>query len=279
MVDIKVNVILTFDDGPRDGYKTILEKLSSRKHPIDGVKRPIAAAFFLQNCQLGNSTKGFEGKDRYKRGVEIHQSKHLVAIHTGSLDDHTCHRVRVKKPFETTNHKVNPKAPAGWNALDSDMIRAKATLKKITGNDPKFVRAAHGHTDAAVIAVYKRQNLENVHWHADSGDTHGISWEKIPAEIKKEIKRVYKKETIVFLFHDKAPTQKNLDLYIDTIETALKSHGRVAVYPSDAEGVSKGLMSAVGEGIFEKQCTHIKKPTSKSKQKAKAAENASLTVS
>jgi hypothetical protein len=259
MVDRKVTVILSFDDGPRGTYSKVLGKLRDRIHPIDGEIRLIPAAFFLQNCLLGNSTPNFETTGGFRRGTAIVNAGHYVAIHTGGRGDHVCHRVRVSKPFESLRHEVVVPPSAGLTALDSDMQRAKRTFQVLTGAKPKYVRAVHGHTNEAVIAAYTRQSLENVHWTIDSKDSHGIPAADVIKSLKEDTKKYSNLETLVYLFHDNGVTARKLGEYIDAIQNTLKENGCVAIYPKNTTEVELGLITAVGKGEFG-TCKHVEKP-------------------
>jgi len=139
--------------------------------------RNIHAVFFIQTHST--APKGIE---RTKNGTEggavvkeLAESGHSIQIHTGSTDDHTLHTTRVKASADDANGDGKIDALDGQNGLESDLIRAKARIKLITGKEPKWVRPPTGvyyTKDPAQDCrpTYQRQNLAVQLWDVVSGD-------------------------------------------------------------------------------------------------------------
>src|SRR5262249_17407548 len=99
--------------------------------------------------------------DGFRVASLAHSEGHVLAVHTGSLADHRCHKWRCTQP---------PDIAGTSNGLDSDMIRAKNAIKKIVGSFPRFVRATYGYTDENCMKVYLQNGLKHVYWDVVSGD-------------------------------------------------------------------------------------------------------------
>ena len=127
----EITVVLTFDDGPHsdplDHGNTTKKVLDVLATPTSRI--PIAAAFFVQT-QVAERMAHPNGRAVVKRA---HEHGDVIGIHTGSVMDHVCHKRRLAAP---------PDLPGTANGLDSDMVRAKASIDALTGTVPKYVRAS-----------------------------------------------------------------------------------------------------------------------------------------
>ena len=93
---------------------------------------------------------------------------HVIAIHTGSDDDHASHTKRVAASAYDVD---GDKKPDGMNGLESDLIRAKAQIQKVLrGNAPSFVRAVGLARNEAVNSTYSRVGLKHIGVNVDSKD-------------------------------------------------------------------------------------------------------------
>jgi peptidoglycan/xylan/chitin deacetylase (PgdA/CDA1 family) len=214
MADIKV--VLTFDDGPRpDRTDRVLATLGAPGDGLDAIK----AAFFVQtHSPVGMASKRGPGlvKQTYEAG-------HLIGIHTGSTKDHTCHKNRVKSPADPLPSDL----PKAANGLDSDMIRAKAVITKVTTAVPKYVRATFGYTNADCLKVYGARLLKHIYWDVASGDADKDSTlATINDNLRKGIIENVRKGqyNLIILFHDPHPiTAAHLGEFIRTIKAAAES--------------------------------------------------------
>jgi peptidoglycan/xylan/chitin deacetylase (PgdA/CDA1 family) len=220
MADIKI--ALTFDDGPDDGALAAGgETEEAKKNRTERVLNTLAAkgdkgAFFVQT-EVPNRLKGANGS---KMGVLTHSDGHILAIHNGNKEDHRCHKSRVAKPSDNAR---------GANGLESDMLRAKQSLKAISGAEPAFVRATYGITNQACMNVYQARNLSHIYWDVDSKDTAAnANKASVSATLKAETeaKLAAGVTRLIYLFHDtKLVTAQSLEAFIGVIDTAVRGKG------------------------------------------------------
>jgi len=211
-----VTIALTFDDGPHAADLGIKENKTEKVLNILR-KKEIKAAFFIQTHAPGRA-KTANGGNVVQRMAE---EGHIVGIHTGSLKDHVEHALRVKDKPEDVNGdgKLD-----GENGLESDLIRAKFLIKKLTGKTPEFVRAPYGRYKAhrEILPTYRRQKLIHVSWDVDSLDNTPLKGRRrSPEEVKKALKDSFaasKFNEVIVLFHDlNLYTSEKLEDYINII--------------------------------------------------------------
>ena len=233
MADIKI--ALSFDDGPHDGPLVASgETDETKKNRTERVLNTLAskgfkAVFFVQT-EVPIRLKSPNGS---KMGVRAHQDGHVLAIHNGNKEDHRCHKSRVAKPADNAGET---------NGLDSDMVRAKKSLKAITGNEPAFVRATYGITNPACMTVYQARNLNHIYWDVDSKDTAaGATKASVSAALKAETeaKLTAGVTKLIFLFHDtKLVTAQSLEAFIGVIDAAVIGKGHTPKFLTTAADVS-----------------------------------------
>lgn len=216
-----VRILLTFDDGPHDGP---LGGQNRTEKVLDALKhKRVKAAFFIQThapSRLASSV-GFEIASR------VHVEGHVLAIHTGSFVDHRCHKWRCTQPADIVG---------ATNGLDADMVRAKAAIKRITGTDPRFVRATYGYTDDRCMEVYSRNRLKHVYWDFVSGDTFRNSTAaSVRAHLAAETTRLARRAVdLICLFHDiNEITAEHLTDLIDEIAASARANGQTPIFVAD----------------------------------------------
>lgn len=222
-----LQIVLTFDDGPHAaGMKAnrtavVLDTL------INNQTQPLhTGAFFIQS----HSRKGknfFHGNTKNGDAMVLRESteKHIVAIHTGSYLDHDLHTNRVQVPPDDVD---GDGLPDGKNGLESDIIRCKAYIKKITGEDTKYIRPPTGAINKDVRASYALHNVKNILWDIDSGDSQGLKPDAVKKQLAKQLTAEIKKNNteVVVLFHDiNGDTAKNLADYMDVLDKTAKANG------------------------------------------------------
>jgi peptidoglycan/xylan/chitin deacetylase (PgdA/CDA1 family) len=241
MADIKIT--LTIDDGPDNN---VLDAVGGpdEKNRTERVLNVLSAkgykaAFFIQT-EVPNRLKGANGA---KMGARSHSDGHVLAIHNGNKEDHRCHKSRVAKDADL---------PGTTNGLDSDMVRAKQSLKAITGTDPAFVRATFGYTNAACMSVYQTRSLKHIYWDIDSTDTAaGANKASVSAALKTktEEKLAAGVTELIYLFHDiKLVTAQSLDAFIGVISTTVSGKGHTPKFLTTSAEVSSLLQSKAKAG-------------------------------
>ena len=231
----EVNVLFSFDDGPHsadpsgDNYTIeVLDELAE-----NAVQKHAKAMWCIQTHvphRGGNSV----GQDVIQ---EQWNQEHVVAIHTGSDEDHIDHRNRVQQPA----YDVNKDGVAdGQNALESDMIRAKSRIAELTGTVPRYVRPVGGNYNADVLAVYQRQQLKRIHWNIDSYDTHGLD----VSQIKERLQILLLEELehgnndLIVLFHElKGVTHGHIKEYMRVLQETAKSKNYSVHFPTGRKEV------------------------------------------
>jgi peptidoglycan/xylan/chitin deacetylase (PgdA/CDA1 family) len=237
MADIKI--VLTFDDGPAAGLTD--KVLAALNAPGEGLD-PIKAAFFVQtHSPIRMATD--RGRGLVKQAFE---ADHVIGIHTGSTIDHACHKKRVILLPDV----LPPELGKPKNGLESDMIRAKVAITKLTAATPKYVRATYGYTNADCMAVYGRTLLKHIHWDVDSGDSEKGSKtpEKINAKLEKAIVEKIRngRRDLIILFHDvQSVTVDNLEEFIQTIRIAAEN----AELISSPAPVRKSSSAAIASSV------------------------------
>jgi hypothetical protein len=120
------------------------------------------------------------------------------------------------------------------NALECDMIRAKASIAAlIGGSTPEYVRAPEGVTNETVLITYASTlvDLDHKLWDVDSTDsTTGDTVAKVTAALGAGIgaRLLLEDRDLVVLFHDRIGlTANNLDVYLLAIAAAVVAGGFV----------------------------------------------------
>ncbi len=241
-----VEVFLTFDDGPHvqdwGRGKNHTERIINTLHD-NAIQKGIRAVFFVQTHAPGRGGTQI-GRDII---ATVAKKGHIIGIHTGSRQDHASHRVRARaRPYDTNGNGVlDPKD--GANGLESDLIRAKARIRKLTGSDPLYVRPTYGERNSTVEAVYERQDLKMILWDIDSGDNIGSPGvDSVNENIHEGMKKCIAagKTQLVILFHDiNSQTAANLEEYIGNISISARNQGKSAVFPTSSERIT-AILSA-----------------------------------
>jgi len=239
-----IEVVLTFDDGPHaappvHGRNHTLKVFHNLKNNV--VQANIKAVFFIQTHAPGRGATPI-GQSII---AMLAQAGHIIGIHTGSTADHASHRTRaIVAPYDVNRNGVLDTAD-GTNGLESDMIRAKARIRKLTGSESLYVRPTYGERNRTVRAVYRRQHLKMILWDIDSADNIGSpSVDVVNFNIDKGMRRCVAagKKQIVILFHDiNSRTALNLEEYLGNICISARKLGKTVVFPTTAERVMQIL--------------------------------------
>ncbi len=213
----------------------------------NSVQDRIKALFFVQThvSYRGESDVGRQLLTR------MGATGHVVGVHTGSTRDHVDHRRRVLAPPYDRNRDGVLDKYDGANGLESDLLRAKARIRTLTGEDPTLVRPTYGVTNPKVRAVYRKLDLRTLLWHVDSRDAldHHRGPDVIAANIRSQIREQIRKgrRTIIVLFHDiNFATQAHLDDYLIAIYEAAEAEGKVAMFPTSAGELERWLQGVLG---------------------------------
>ena len=235
-----IEVVLSFDDGPhvetldsgRNHTQKVFETLRNNL-----LQKNIKAVFFVQThapgrgeTQIGQDIIGTLGREG-----------HVLGIHSGSSADHASHRIRSSALPYDANQNGLLDIGDGLNGLESDLIRARERIRKLTGSVPLYVRPTYGEKSRRATAVYRRQRLKMIMWDIDSGDNTGSpSVDEVNRNIQEGIRRCVAagKKQLVVLFHDiNYQTAANLEEYIATICVSARRLKKTVVFPSSAESV------------------------------------------
>jgi len=197
----------------------------------------ITAVFFVQSHAPGRGATP-TGQDMI---TLLARGGHVVGIHTGSTADHANHRSRAAvRPYDVNGNRVLDAAD-GANGLESDMIRAKARIRKLAGREPLYVRPTYGERNRTVKAAYRWQRLKMILWDIDTGDNTGSpSVDQVNLNIDDGMRRCVAagKKQVVILFHDiNSRTALNLEEYIGNIRISARRLGKTVVFPTTAERV------------------------------------------
>jgi peptidoglycan/xylan/chitin deacetylase (PgdA/CDA1 family) len=240
-----IPIVLTFDDGPHaaagKGVKNYTIEIATLLK-----SRNIVGVFFIQThvkYRFGSKA----GKDVIS---DVKDLGHVIAIHTGSDDDHVPHTKRVEaKAYDVDGDKK----PDGMNGLESDLIRAKAEIQKVTkGDAPRFVRAV-GVTkrNKAVDETYSRVGLKHIGVNVDSKDNeHPRPTMQIViktlAKGDHSVQHAIKAGAphLIVLFHDiNDTTAASIGTYIDEITKDVKAAGRTPEFTASAKAVMDILLA------------------------------------
>lgn len=204
----KVNVILTFDDGPHLGAGS-----ANRTQRVLNVldDHDINAVFFIQ-YYLGKTTRGKNIVD------QAHNEGHIIGVHTG-MDSTDAHADENDHPNRVADQ-----------LLDDDMRQAKSYIRARTGAYPKYVRPPFGRHNSAVRAEYQRQGLNMIMWDVESRDAYpGSTEESINTRLQNQINDLLDNgdRNLVILFHDIHPITSqpaSLNRFIQTIKDTIDNH-------------------------------------------------------
>ena len=213
----------------------------------NSVQDRIKALFFVQ------THVSYRGESDVGRRLlaRMGATGHLVGVHTGSTRDHVDHRRRVLAPPYDRNRDGLLDERDGANGLESDLLRAKARIRTLTGEDPTLVRPTYGATNSKVRAVYCRLGLRILLWHVDSRDAldHHRGARVIAANVRRQLREQIRarRRVIIVLFHDiNVATQAHLDDYLIAIYEAAEAEGKVATFPTTSDELHAWLDEALG---------------------------------
>jgi peptidoglycan/xylan/chitin deacetylase (PgdA/CDA1 family) len=209
---------LTFDDGPNQYTKIVLDTLKQK-----GIK----AVFFIQTAavdELGHPYRGSTdlGKALIKR---MHDEGHMIEIHTGGKVEHEAHAKAARK-----------------GRLKSELGSAKHFVEGLTKATPTLVRPPFGEPfetgsqkDRELVAeIYQSVNLKNLLWDidGDNKDRRAItSAVDLRLHIANEVRMMHKKNwktktispNVVVLYHDsRSATANALAQLIEQIQACTK---------------------------------------------------------
>ncbi len=222
----KVEVVLTFDDGPDLGHRSSQSKTRMVMNALDS--RGIRGVFFIQSHAQDNNGNYYRGNTPTGRQIiaDMIADGHIVGVHTG-LDGKGAH-TWVNR--HTNRHPID---------LYDDLVRAKDLIND-EGGTAEFVRAPFGVTNKDVIDMYSALHLEYVHWdvapegHWDGKKTiFAQTAEEVQVNIRRQIKNQLeliklkkKKPQIVVLFHDiQDRVAYHIESHIEEIEKTIKRNG------------------------------------------------------
>lgn len=240
-----MRVILSFDDGPhhvppgtgKNYTENILRTLETNSVQ-DGIK----AVFFVQTH---TAIRG--GSEVGRRLIaQTAAAGHVVGVHTGSTRDHVDHRLRAARPAYDWNRDGVLDGRDGANGLQSDLLRAKARIKGLTGKEPGLVRPTYGATNRRARAAYRRLGLRMVFWHVDSRDAldRRLGPKVVEANVRGQLREQVRggRGLIIVLFHDiNSTTQAYLDDYLIAIYEAAEAEGKVAMFPTSKTELERWL--------------------------------------
>ncbi len=239
-----IEVVLSFDDGPhaaspdsgRNYTQTVFAALKDNV-----LQKDIRAVFFVQTHAPGRGATPI-GQDMISM---LAKGGHVIGIHTGSKADHASHRARATAAAYDVNGNRVLDAADGANGLESDMIRARARVKKLTGRDCLYVRPTYGERNRSVRSTYRRQGLKMILWDIDSADNTGSpSVDGVNFNLYEGMRRCVNADLkqIIILFHDiNSRTALNLEEYLGNICISARKLGKTAVFPTTTERVMEIL--------------------------------------
>ena len=217
----KVEVVLTFDDGPHTGGNSSQNK--TRLVMKELKSRDIRGVFFIQSHAHSKEGKPFRGNTEIGSAIieDMIVSGHIVGPHTG-LDGKGAHAW------------VNRHTNRNLADVRADMERANKLIHDL-GGTAEFVRPPFGLADDKVIDIYTDLGLEYVHWDvAPEGRWDGRKTvfaqtaDEVQANIRSQIRDQLKagKRQLVVLFHD---IQDRVAYYIEShikeIERTIEREG------------------------------------------------------
>ena len=215
----KVDVVLTFDDGP-----------DSRSGLVNGTRRvldilqdnQLRAVFFIQSHARNDNNRYFRGMEE-KVGIPLVERMqaegHLVGVHTG-VDGQRAHSWANRHPQREA-----------IGELGNDLQRCKNYIKRHTGSDPCYVRPPFGEYNRAVRQRYADYDLNMILWHIDSRDsTSSYDSQDIERHLRSRVSKLVARgqRQLIILFHDidqHTYRDDNLLNYLKAIEETINAHG------------------------------------------------------
>ncbi|NPV53434.1 MAG: polysaccharide deacetylase family protein [Firmicutes bacterium] len=174
------SVALTFDDGPDTEYTPkILDIL--RKYNV-------RATFFL----IGKSAE--RHPDIVKR----------IVVEGHAIGNHTYHHGNLANM-------------APWQVV-MELKRANTALARITNEWPLAVRPPYGALDPLAVEAIGREGYRVVLWTIDSLDWHGLSAEKVLANVMPVLK-----SGVIVLHHSAGGPQEDLGGMLDALPTIIET--------------------------------------------------------
>lgn len=246
VVGEEIGIKLTFDDGPDSRTDTTTVPTVSRTQRLlnmlknNSVIPNIKATFFVQTHCTSPYGGGVPKDAKHPMSGEelikaIANDGHHVEVHTGNNEGHNgayYHTEQVKEPRYDADDDGDKDAVDGDNALEGDLIRAKARITSWTRRVPLLVRPPAREFNDIVQQFYTKQQLTMQLWDVDTqdytnndsvviGNLSTTEYGGIPFWIKKG------KTSLVILFHDvKENTVKNFESYLKVIENLVQHEGR-----------------------------------------------------
>lgn len=217
----KVEVVLTFDDGPTVKGETSQNPTEMVMAGLD--TKGITGVFFIESHARDKDGNRYRGSHPIGERIieDMIQKEHIVGIHTG-MDQVGAHAWE-------NNHKIRHP-----NDLAADMDRAKGLIEK-AGGTAEFVRAPFGEVDDEAIEVYTRFGLEYVGWdlepeikRVNGKAVYAKTGADIQANIKDQLKKRLegqedKSHQIVVLLHDiHGRVAYHIEDHITTIENTIR---------------------------------------------------------
>ena len=212
----KVEVVMTFDDGPH-----VATSSNKTRNVINLLEqRGIIGVFFILTHDRDEESNAYaRGKHREGKKVvrEATNAGHLEGIHTG-------------EDGQRTHDRTHPtRYSQGW--LDEDLVQAKDFINERAGDSShcKFVRGPGGDTNANCNAVYDQQDLQFVHWDVNPRDLYGRDFEDVKEDLQNGVVNKVNggKRELVILFHDiQDHAGYRLAELIQAIEAAITSCGK-----------------------------------------------------
>ncbi|MDE0482932.1 MAG: polysaccharide deacetylase family protein [Candidatus Poribacteria bacterium] len=241
----RVEVILTFDDGPdtrsgsANGTERILHALENNP-----TGHALNAVFFIQSHAKNDQDNYFRGMhSEGKRLVKkMTDAGHIVGVHTG-MDGQNAHAEENDHP-----HRYNAEE------LMNDLNRAKDFILRFAKQTARYVRPPYGNMDdeGNVQRTYDEAALYRIMWDVDSKDSRANSdKESIKTALTERIEELMDRgdTKLVILFHDTHPvTNKagNLGEFITTITDAIEDKGHTPVWDLSTDRI-RTILDEYGE--------------------------------
>ena len=138
---------LTFDDGPDEHTRRLLDTLDARH---------VRATFFLVGFQLEDEAARETAREILRRG-------HAIGMHSYA------------------HHDLRPMTP---RALTVDLDRAEALFVETFGARPHMFRAPYGRHDEHVDAALAARGYTQVRWNLTAGDRHARTPDAVVASFR-----------------------------------------------------------------------------------------------
>ena len=215
----KVEVVLTFDDGPHAGSNSSQNRTRKVMSALDS--RGIRGVFFIQTHAQDADENYYRGNTPVGRQIirDMLADGYLVEIHTG-MDGEGAHE------YENNHDNRYP------DDLYDDLVRAKDFING-QGGTVEFVRPPFGIANNDVINMYSDLALESVLWDVapqkeEDSNADATTPEEVKANIREQIGRRLDegKRKVVVLLHDvHTLVAYHIASYITEIEQAITDKG------------------------------------------------------